>query len=99
MCRYLCSYMCTYIRHLQGWQHKFCNLSCQPCKCKCLYYAQLTLLLSHIYRTWQNIALVHDSNHKVELYKYLWMLMGADSTDIFQDLLQKFLKTWEQTEP
>lgn len=27
------------------------------------------------------------------------MLMAADSADTFKDLLQKFLKTWEQTEP
>ena len=25
--------------------------------------------------------------------------MAADSADTFKDLLQKFLKTWEQTEP
>ena len=25
--------------------------------------------------------------------------MAAESANIFQDLLQKFLKTWEQTEP
>jgi len=42
---------------------------------------------------------VHDSSHKAELYKYLWMLMAADNTGVFQELLQKFLKTWEQTEP
>ena len=27
------------------------------------------------------------------------MLMAADSPDAFQELLQKFLKSWEQTEP
>ena len=30
---------------------------------------------------------MHDSNHKAQLYKYLWMLMVADSPDAFQELL------------
>ena len=56
---------------------------------------------NHTCRNWQkNLhCLVHDSIHKAEIYKYLWILITEPDQAVFSDKMNAFIQFWKTKEP
>ena len=59
----------------------------------------MNMLIMH--RAWQKKlhALVHDGEHKAEIYKYLWILMTEGDPEVFQENIAAFQTYWNEKEP
>ena len=58
-------------------------------------------IISLLYRAWQKKlhSLLQDSDHKAEIYKYLWMLVVEADPEVFQEKMATFVTFWEVSEP